>query len=342
MIDGWQSGSIVESASVLKRLPFKVRAVAWSPDGQRIASGGGKQVRIWNATTGADLLTYNRHTPWVETVAWSPQGKYIASGDRSGIVQIWDPTTGNTVLTYRGYPSSVNALAWSPDGTRMASGKGQILLGWGDEATQMREDGVVEVWDVATGNTLVTFGDHSIRVLAVAWSPDRSIIAFGGGGYSLPLIADPTLRLAHSPTIQIWDVSTRSRLFTYRGHTASVSAIAWSPDGLRIASGSKDQTVQVWAAPADRKLWPALKGRNILTYQGHSGSVWAVAWSPDGLRIASGSTDTTVRVWDVATGSTRFTCSGHSGFVAAVAWSPDGTYLASASTDSTVQVWRVV
>ena len=68
--------------------------------------------------------------------------------------------------------------------------------------------------------------------------------------------------------------------YTYRGHSSSVYAVAWSPDGKRIASGSDDKTVQVW---------DAANGGHVFTYRGHSNLVYAVAWSPDGKRIASGS-----------------------------------------------------
>ncbi len=77
-------------------------------------------------------------------------------------------------------------------------------------------------------------------------------------------------------------------LYTYRGHSRNVNAVAWSPDGRRIASGSDDQTVQVWDAS---------NGGNVYTYRGHSGYVTIVAWSPDNARIASGSVNKTVQVW---------------------------------------------
>ena len=77
-------------------------------------------------------------------------------------------------------------------------------------------------------------------------------------------------------------------LYTYRGHSASVNAAAWSPDGTRIASGSADGTVQVW---------DAANGGHVSIYRGHSGPVWTVAWSPDGTRIGSGSADKTAQVW---------------------------------------------
>jgi len=121
-----------------------------------------------------------------------------------------------------------------------------------------------------------------------------------------------------------------STLYTYRGHSDVVWSVAWSPDGKRIASGSGDNTAQVWDA-AD--------GGNVYTYRGHSVYVEAVAWSPDGKRIASAGGDNTVQVWDVADGGHVYTYRGHSDVVWSVAWSPDGKRIASGSGDNTAQVW---
>ncbi len=143
---------------------------------------------------------------------------------------------------------------------------------------------------------------------------------------SSPAMTPPYARAA-APSIK--------QLYTYRGHSAPVNAVAWSPDSTRIASASNDKTVQVWEATT---------GKNLLIYGGHSDSIWVVAWSPDGRRIASASDDRTAQVWDAVTGKNLLTYGGHSGWlrsmpINAVAWSPDGRSIASASSDQTVQVW---
>ena len=127
-----------------------------------------------------------------------------------------------------------------------------------------------------------------------------------------------------------WRLSRPSYLDCYRGHSDTVDAVAWSPDGTHIASASADQTVQVWGA---------LNGNLIYTYRGHSSAVNAVAWSPDGTRIASASGDQTVQVWDATNGGHIYTYHGHSDPVYTVAWSPDSTRIASGGFDGKVQVW---
>src|SRR6266702_3395984 len=124
----------------------------------------------------------------------------------------------------------------------------------------------------------------------------------------------------------------KNTLYICSGHTSRVTAVAWSPDGKRLASASYDKTV---------RIWDAANGNNMQIYRGHSDRVNAVTWSPDNTRIASASDDGTVQVWDVATNKPLFTFGGHANKVTAVAWSPYSVHIASASMDKTVLVWDV-
>jgi len=285
----------------------RIESVAWSPDGQRIASSSlDETVKIWDAATGVNILTYRGQSLQAQAISWSPDGVYMAStgGLSSERVQIWDAAMGRISAKHASYASHserVLAIAWSPDGMLIASAS---------------EDATVQVWDVMTGRTIFTYRGHSSAVMTVAWSFDGRRIASG----------------SEDKTVQVWDATSGRNIFVYYAHRDKVNALSWSRGGTLIASASDDGTVQVW---------DAVTGRKAFNYSGHTGGVTTVYWSPDGTRIASGGLDETVQLWNVMTGKTISTYNGHSDWVSSVAWSPDGKRIASGSWDKTVRVWEI-
>ncbi len=293
----------------------RVTQVVWSPDGKRIASGSmDGTVQVWNALTGAQVLTYRGHSGFVYAIGWSPDGQYIASGSADTTVQVWEAATGNPTFIYHGHGDQrVFMLAWSPDGQQIASGS----IPPANQLTPPKILGELQVWNALSGAQSFSFQDLTNELSTLGWSPDGKKVvcgSFGGG-------------------IQVLEITAQQTLFTYPGSFNNFTyTVAWSPDGQRIASGWADNTV---------KVWDALTGDHALTFRGHSKEVLAVNWSPNGKRIASGSLDETVQVWDAATLGHVFVYNHQHGYCTTLAWSPDGKLIASG--DGTwVDVWEAV
>ncbi|HJT57760.1 MAG TPA: serine/threonine-protein kinase [Ktedonobacteraceae bacterium] len=142
---------------------------------------------------------------------------------------------------------------------------------------------------------------------------------------------EPPASLLVPYSLELGSSNSKTPRLVYGNHTNWVLAVAWSPNGKVIASGSWDTTVQVWDAS---------NGTSLLTYKGHKQPVKSLAWSLDGAYIASGSWDNTVQVWESDTGQMLFGKYRHETPLESVAWSPEGMYIASAGHDGIVQVWH--
>ena len=279
-----------------------VYSVAYSPDGQTLASGGDdKTIKLWKVKTGNLLQTLTGHSYSVNSVAYSPDGQTLASGSGDNTIKLWDVKTGNLLQTLNGHSKWVYSVAYSPDGQTLASGSA---------------DNTIKLWNVKTGNLLQTLNGHSSWVYSVAYSPDGQTLASG----------------SYDSTIKLWNIKTGNLLQTLKGHSFSVDSVAYSPDGQILASASRDSTI---------KLWNVKTGNLLQTLEDHSSWVWSVAYSPDGQTLASGSDDKTIKLWDVNTGNLLQTLKGHSNSVVSVAYSPDGQTLASGSWDKTIKIWQI-
>ncbi len=329
------------------RSAMGVASVAFSPDGTRLATGHWDgSAKVWDARTGQILLEIKGLGGGIQSVAFSHDSARLATASRNNTARVWDARTGQSLVEFKGHTGFVTSVAFSPDGAHLATGS---------------DDKTAKVWDARTGQLLLEIKAQQ-RIYSVAFSPDGARLATGmakvwdartgqpvlelqgvpGPAHSVAFSPDGT-RLATGNdygTAKVWDALTGQPLFSLKGHAGLEVSVAFSPDGARLATASNDGTAKVWDArtgPLGRQFGAADKP--LLELEGHTGPVRSVAFSPDGARLVTGSSDGTAKVWDARTGRPLLELRVNLTMVQGVAFSPDGRRLAISSNNKTAKVW---
>jgi WD40 repeat protein len=271
--------------------------------------------KLWDLGSGKELIAITGHGGPLFGVAISPDGTLLATAGYDNTAKIWDlklppeKAAAELNITLNGhapgqpvgdlYPGLTTA-AFSPDGMRLATGG---------------VDGMAKIWDVKTGQELLSIQAHPERrgITRLAFSADGRLLATASDG--------------PEPLAKIWDVASGAEISSFSGHIQAerIWGAAFSPDGERVATGS-------WGGGL--KIWHAKTGQELLDLVGHTSTVTGLDFSPDGKHLATSSTDGTARVWDLSSGERLHEYTSPGGALFDVAFSPNGKYITASGQGS--------
>jgi WD40 repeat protein len=349
----------------------QIEALAFSPDGKVLAVDAGYNVYLVNPSNGAiqgilpgdhDIhhLAFSLAGPWlavdnaiyslqdgsrkqvfrafspanIQSITYSPDGQILAinTGDKINLVDI---VTGRVHQKLFANGTNIRSLRFSPDGRKVAA------------AT---EDDRLWIWEVITGDVLMSTDAFTGPVLDVDFSPDGNRFAsitsdhiwIGDARESsiketLPSPTGTLTHLAFNPNnlmlatagdwLRLWNINATILHHELVGHTARVNAIAFSPDGRYLATAGSDHTVRIWNTEAP--IWVNGNDFSRTSMADLPVNIDFLSFSPDGSRLAGGSRSSSyIYLWDTRNGMPLLTLNGPVGGVTSLRFSPDSSLLA--------------
>jgi WD40 repeat protein len=279
------------------------------------------------------------HASEIRAVALSPDGKYALSGSSDNTMRLWDLKTFKEVQIFKGHTKQVWDVAFVPGGRRVLSAS------W---------DATVKLWDIGNAKDVHTFS-HPLDVNGVTVSKDGRLM----------------LTSSDDKHMRLWDLTSYEEMRKYPGHEDYCYACGFAPDGVHVASGSKDRRAVVYemktgtvikkfeqnnavqhvAFSADSKylftcgdsevyMWEIATGKKAKTFPGKgSYLINGMSLSADGRRLLTGGEDKILRLWDVSTGKEIVSYTESNAVIVTVNISADGRHALSGQADGMIRYW---
>lgn len=348
----------------LEPMPFAVYgvyALAFSPDGKRLASGHDQVVALWDLTTGKQVPPPDGHQAPVCSLAFSADGRLLASGgDGDGTACIWDIAKREARTRLTGHYRAAASVAFSADGKTLATGDGSPTYQTGGGETHIR------LWSLPKGELLRRFPAHLNGVTSLDFAPNGKTLASGGLDARVRLWdTEDGKRLAQerggdghhwtqfsrdgkhllivdgSGTVSIWRPDMKQRIHELMPFEEQryVELAALSSDGTRVFAATSGRGR---GGPTTWWKWETSTGKSApaVEISRHPLAVRRCALSPDGrmLAMVGGSG---IELWDTESRTMLRSLSSGSGYINTLAFSPDGRTLASGAMNTTILLWDV-
>lgn len=299
----------------------RIQDLVLSPDNSMIAAGANDgRIYLWDTQQEWTPAVLSKHRRAVLRVAFTPDSATLVSASRDGEIRFWDVDTGDVRQTID-VDARLNDLSLAGDGSTLA------VIG---------EDGQVRVFDLPSGALTQSLGPNSNGAIAVVLDANGTRVAAGDGN-GIQVWDTRTGELVHTLAPYCEDETKTTRAACdeaeedWLGHEEQVTALAFSPDGQTLASGSADTSIIFWDVEAGKVEWTSI---------GHWATVTRMVFNPDGRSMLSGGEDNKIRTWRVPGGQSTAIFEGHLSAVNGVAfgWGPE--MILSGGADGTVRVWE--
>jgi WD40 repeat protein len=296
-----------------------ITALAWSPDGTRLAVAAGEQIH-WLDGDSLEELRLLPIGAFSRSLAFSPDGVWLAAGSQDGLVRLWQTkaldqpgASPDPVFSLPAHKKGVNQVTFHPTRPLLATG--------GDDA-------IARVWNLLTGEQVNQIIGGTFAVPGLAFSPDGVYLAVMNGS-----------------VIRLRDAESGRMYATLRVET-NLFSLAFSPSGDELAAG--DNAGGIWVWPQDNfqsaaNVQPPPRHLDTgAASGGQTGLVWQVSFSPDGSLLGAALGNGSLQIWDAYNGEKRWTAQLADRAVTSLAFRPGGYWLVSGGLNASLQLWGVM
>jgi WD40 repeat protein len=265
--------------ATLQRHYDQINALAISPNGELLASGGGtadtytdKTITIWDLKTRKILYTLKGHELGITSLAFSPDGETLVSSSFDGSIKLWNPKTGIFLRNFTKDSHWIRHITISPDGELLASGGGNF-------EEKIDNSNPIKLWNFKTGKLLHVFQGHNSSISRLVINHNSGLLASIGTG-------------ALDKVIKLWNLKTRKLIYCFNGSSfGEVTAIAISPNGKTLVNSGEDGSLNIWdlrIGKLIKKIYqPITNNQAYSRYLGHY-YINSIAFNPDGDSLAIG------------------------------------------------------